>query len=146
MIDELPFSKAKQTAKSPNARCSSTGMLKRQCKCRSCLGARNRRKGQRKQREARKALNLRPESWAGRQANEETWHAANVRVEVKAGAQVKPIATRYVAARAQADAARAIGDLRPFVFVACPDGSQPLIVVRADELGRVLEAFAEEWS
>ena len=146
MTDELPFSKAKQTATSPNARCDRTGQLKRQCSCPKCMGSRNRRKGQRKQREVRKALNLKPEQWRGRQANEETWHAANVRVEVKAGAQVKPIATRYVAARLQSDAAKAVGDPRPFVFVAAPDGSQPLVVIRTDELPAVVAALMTEWS
>jgi hypothetical protein len=51
-----------------------------------------------------------------------------------------------VAARQQSDAAKARGDFRPFVFVAAPDGSQPLVVVRADELQAVVAAFLEEWS
>lgn len=144
------LSKEAQLARSPggNRYCEETGqrVLKRNCTGPKCRGARNRRKGQRKQREVRKALALRDEKWAGRTGNEETWNASNLRFEVKAGKQVQPVATRYVAARAQADAARAVGDFRPFVFVAAPDGSQPLIVVRADELQAVVAAFIEEWA
>lgn len=145
-MDDL--SKEAQLARSPggNRRCPTTNDLKRTCKCSSCQGARNRRKGQRKQRAARQALNLRSETWRGREANEETWHTSNVRVEVKAGKQVQPVATRYVNARAQSDASKARGDFRPFVFVACPDGSQPLVVVRADDLPAVVAAFVEEWA
>lgn len=147
-MTDLPFSKEAQLSRSPgyNPPCPKTGTPKRQCKCPSCVGRRNKRKGQRKQRQARKALGLKPERWKGREANEETWYSAAVRVEVKSGAQVKPIATRYVAARQQSDAAKARGDFRPFVFVAAPDGSQPLVVVRADELQAVVAAFLEEWS
>lgn len=144
------LSKDAQLARSPgqNRYCDETGerVLKRNCTGPKCRGRRNPRKGKRKQRDARKALMLKDEKWSGKHANEETWDSATVRVEVKAGAQVKPIATRYVNARAQSDAARARGDFRPFVFVAAPDGSQPLVVVRADELPAVVAAFVEEWS
>lgn len=148
MTDVNPLSKEAQLARSPggNRRCATTGVYKGSCKCPRCLGARNRRKGKRSQREVRKALSLRDEKWAGRQANEETWNASALRFEVKSGKQVQPVATRYVAARNQSDAARAIGDVRPFVFVAVPDGSQPLVVVRADELPAVVHAFMDEWT
>jgi hypothetical protein len=116
------------------------------CTCKSCIGRRSQSKGRKRQREVRKALNLRREKFSGRTGNEENWFASNLRFEVKSGKQVESVAVRYVAARNQSDAARAIGDLRPFVFVAAPDGSQPLVVVRADELERVVEAFMEEWS
>jgi hypothetical protein len=91
-------------------------------------------------------LNLKDEQWRPRTGNEETWNASNLRFEVKSGKQVEPIATRYVAARNQSDAARAVGDVRPFCFVAAPDGSAPLVLVRADELPAVVAAFVEEWS
>lgn len=148
MTDVTPISKEDQVERSPggNRRCATTGVYKGKCSCLRCRGARNRRKGQRKQREVRKALSLKPERWAGRTGNEETWHASNLRFEVKAGKQVGPVGTRYVAARNQADAARAVGDTRPFCFVAVPDGSQPLLVVRVDDLPAVVAAFVEEWS
>lgn len=147
MSDDLPFSRAKQVEDSPGGPkpCPRTGEPKRTCTCPSCRGRRNRAKGSRAQREARKALGLQPERWKGREANEETWMAA-LRVEVKAGAQVRPIATRYVAARNQSDAARAIGDTRPFALYARPDGSAGLLVIRADELPRVVAALLEEWT
>lgn len=144
------LSKDAQLSRSPggNRWCEETGqrVLKRSCTGPKCRGARNRRKGQRKQREVRKVLNLKPEKWAGRTGNEETWNASNLRFEVKSGKQVEPVATRYVKARNQADAARAVGDTRPFVFVAAPDSTTPLLVVRADELESVVAAFIEEWT
>lgn len=148
MTDTPDLSKEAQVSRSPggNRKCPRTGKFKRSCVCGPCKGARNRRKGQRKQREVRKVLNLKPEKWSGRTGNEETWNASNLRFEVKSGKQVEPIATRYVKARNQADAARAVGDNRPFAFVAAPDGSAPLVVVRADELEAVVAAFMEEWS
>lgn len=144
------FSKDAQLSRSPggNRWCEETGqrVLKRSCTGPKCQGARNRRKGQRKQREVRKALMLRDEKWRGSTGNEETWNASRLRFEVKSGKQVQPVATRYVAARNQSDAARPVGDTRPFVFVAAPDGTTPLVVVRADELPAVVAAFVEEWS
>jgi len=108
--------------------------------CASCRGARSRRSGLRKQREARKTLERVTGTSAGRYAsqtsNEELWRLS-IRVEAKSGAQVKPIATRYIAARAQSDAAHATGDPRPFVFVAVPDGwpaGKFLLTVHSDDL------------
>ena len=149
MSQQLPFSKEAQLERSPGQPryCDETGVrvTRRECDGPICRGRRNRAKGRRGQKKARDMLGLQPERWAGRHANEETWTAA-VRVEVKAGAQVKPVATRYVAARNQSDAARPIGDLRPFVFVAAPDGTQPLVVIRQDELRDVVYALVQEWS
>jgi hypothetical protein len=52
-----------------------------------------------------------------------------LRVEVKAGAQVYPIATRFSNAKGQSDEAKALGDVRPFAMVAMPDGSSDGIVL-----------------
>jgi hypothetical protein len=51
------------------------------------------------------------------------------RVESKAGAQVGPIATRFYAARAQSDASKALGDVRPFIMIAMPDGRSDGIIL-----------------
>lgn len=147
MTDANPLSKDAQVSRSPggNRRCPSTNVLRRDCDCRSCRSRRSQSKGRKGQKAARLGLGLRPEKWKGREGNEESWTAA-VRVEVKSGKQVQPIATRYLEARAQSDAARARGDFRPFVYVAAPDGSQPLAVIRTDELEAVVSALIEEWS
>lgn len=147
MSDTPDFSKEAQLARSPggNRRCPTTGVYKGKCTCRSCVGKRSRRKGQRKQREVRKALNLKSERWKGREGNEESWTAA-LRVEVKGGKQVESVNRWYVKARQQSDAAKAIGDTRPFAFVAAPDGTSPLIVVRTDDLPAVVSALMEEWT
>jgi hypothetical protein len=60
--------------------------------------------------------------------HEENWGGA-FRTEIKAGAQIGPIATRFHAAKAQSDAAKALGDIRPFVMVAMPDGTTEGIVL-----------------
>jgi len=79
--------------------------------------------------------------WRGRLANEETADHLPVRYESKAGAQVGPIATRYLAAEKQSEQARATGDVRPFVFLAMPDewGTDGLIVFR---LSRAVDVIA----
>lgn len=142
------LSKEAQVARSPggNRRCPDTSLLKADCRCPRCLGHQSQKKGRSGQRRARRALDLKPEKFSGRLGNEESWNAASVRAEVKSGKQVEPIARLFVEARNQSDAHRAIGDLRPFVHVAVPDGSQALIVIRADELREVVYALIEEWA
>jgi len=87
-------------------------------------GKRNRRKGDAKARRARKKLGL----GGHLTRHEENWGGA-FRTEIKAGLQVGPIATRFQAAKAQSDAAKALGDIRPFVMVAMPDGTTEGIVL-----------------
>lgn len=98
-------------------------------------GKRNRAKGDSKARKARKKLGL---VATGHQSSrhEEDW-TGRFRVEVKAGAQVQPIATRYFAARAQSAASKRLGDIRPFAMIAMPDGTSDGIVLMD------LEEFAE---
>ena len=68
-----------------------------------------------------------------------------VRAEVKAGQQIQALTTRFLAAEAQAEASRAHGDNRPFVFVAAPDGmGDQLVTFRISKLGEVLEAMRPE--
>ena len=98
-------------------------------------GQRNRAKGDGKARRARKKLGLTATGKAGSR-HEEHW-AGFFRVEVKAGAQVGPIATRFAAARSQSEASKALGDIRPFLMVAMPDGTSDGIVLMR------LEEFAE---
>lgn len=96
------------------------------------MGRRNRRSGLAKQRAARKALGVPSPAFHGQLANEENWLAYFARVEVKSGAQVGPIATRYLKAEAQSEANRSLGDPRPFLMVAMPQGwgSEGLVVMR----------------
>lgn len=102
-------------------------------------GKRNRAKGDSKARRARKMLGI-----AGANTrHEELWGGA-LRVEMKAGAQIEPIATRFRAALAQSEASRAVGDIRPFVLVAMPDGeSDGLAVMRLSVLSDLLEIIRE---
>ena len=111
----------------------------RNCNCPRCMGKRNRAKGDAKARQARKALGI-----AGvNSRHEEVW-GGNLRVEVKAGAQVNPIYTRFKAAEAQSDAARAIGDNRPFAMVAMPDGTKDgLVIIRLSDVTAFVAAHLE---
>lgn len=96
----------------------------RNCGDPAARGKRNRTKGDAKARRARKKLGLgghltrHEENWGGR-----------FRTEIKAGAQVGPIHTRFQAAKSQSDAAKSLGDIRPFVMVAMPDGTSEGIVL-----------------
>jgi hypothetical protein len=90
----------------------------------SARGRRNRAKGDSKARRARKKLGL----GGHLTRHEENW-GGHFRTEVKAGAQVGPIATRFNLAKAQSDAAKALGDIRPFIMVAMPDGTTDGIVL-----------------
>lgn len=113
--------------------------------CPSCRGARNRRSGMTKQRAARKALEAltgaEAARFVGQLGNEEAWSGLPLRVEVKSGAQVGPIWTRYRAAEDQSEASRARGDSAPFVMVAMASGTTDgLIVCRLSQFARVVEA------
>lgn len=96
----------------------------RGCNCPRCRGKRNRAKGDSKARTARKKLGI-----GGAMSRHEEHWGGRVRVEMKAGKQVDPIATRFNAARAQSEEARPIGDTRPFLMVAMPEGTSDGIVL-----------------
>lgn len=111
--------------------------------CRKCIGRRNRKKGTRKQRAAQRALGLvGPGSTLG--ANHEEHWRGNVRVEVKAGVQTHPAVTAYRKMRAQSEASRPIGDNRPFMGVAMPDGEPDgVVLIRLSELEAVALAIVD---
>ena len=111
----------------------------RGCNCASCRGKRNRAKGDSKARKARKALNLQ----GSNTRHEEHW-SGTVRVEVKAGAQINPIWTRYRLAEEQSEQQRPFGDSRPFIMVAMPDGmNDGLVIFRLSQLHETAEALVE---
>lgn len=115
----------------------------RGCPCRVCLGRRSKRKGQRKQSKAVTALGI-PRS--SLHPGHEEHLGGTVRIEVKAGAQVKPVMTRFLAAEMQSEAHRPYGDHRPFAFLAMPDGtSDGLVVVRLSKVHEFASAVAEQW-
>lgn len=98
-------------------------------------GKRNRAKGDSKARTARRKLGL-----AGVNSRHEELWRGRLRVEVKAGAQVSPIVTRFESARRQSDEAKAFGDTRPFAMVAMPDGSTTgVVLMTLDEFGLLLD-------
>lgn len=125
-------------------RCEDSGDLKRNCKCSRCLGARNRRKGLRKQRDARKAaekiLDQRAGRYASQTGNEENWRL-RLRFEHKATKQSGAVVTFYRNCREQCDAATSVGDIRPFVAIASQNGTSKRVWVISDE---DVVAFAEQ--
>lgn len=104
-------------------------------------GKRNRAKGDSKARRARKLLGI-----AGvNSRHEEHWGGNLIRVEVKAGAQVSPIATRFEAARRQSEAARALGDIRAFAMIAMPDDTREgIVLMRLSEFAAIVAALDEQ--
>ncbi len=115
----------------------------RGCKCKQCRGRRNRSSGLAAQRKAAKALMVPQVGWS-RPGDEENW-AGSVRAEVKSGAQVKPLHTAWAKAAAQSEAARPIGDTRPFVMVArvSPTGKDGLVILQESQLREVVYTLAE---
>lgn len=105
------------------------------CNDPTARGKRNRTKGDNKARIARRKLGLSATGNAGTR-HEEHW-GGMFRVEVKAGVQVGPIATRFYQAKGQSDASKAMGDIRPFAMIAMPDGKTDGIVLMT------LEEFAQ---
>jgi hypothetical protein len=114
----------------------------RGCPCRSCIGRRNRRNGQRKQGKARKILGIVGPTLGA--DHEENWRGA-LRLEVKSGHRESfPVDTRYRAMRKQSDASKAYGDNRPFAAVVMPPGmSDGYAIVRLSELRDVAWAVVE---
>ena len=117
----------------------------RGCKCPSCVGRRNRRKGQEKQRQARKALGIQPK-FHGQAANEEAWNESpylpGMRFEVKAGGQ---ISKWLIAAIAQVEASRSfVGTMfKPAVVLAPQGTSKQYVVIGMDDLLELAQAWQE---
>lgn len=84
-----------------------------------------------------------PVSGSLRPGNEEDY-AGLLRMESKSGAIVKPLFTSYLKAEAQSEAARPIGDTRPFVMTARvqPTSADGLIVLRESRLQETVYALA----
>lgn len=97
-----------------------------------------------KQRAAAKGLHIPPSKFMSQMGHEENLRGP-VRVEIKAGAQVGPIATRFTKYEEQSEAARPVGDHRPFVAVVMPEGwSTGIVMFRLTDLDAVVAAYAGE--
>lgn len=118
----------------------------RGCACRSCTGRRSRTQGLRKQRAAKKRLRVPSNRFHGQDGNEENWRGF-FRVEVKSGKQVGA-AKWFLRAEGQSDANKAIGDFRPFAYVAMPEGmgEEGFVTVRLSVWRDVIAPLLEEAS
>lgn len=109
------------------------------CRCPSCTGKRNRDKGDRRATKARKALGISGVN----SRHEEVW-GGNLRVESKAGAQCKPAVTAFERCEAQSEAARPVGDTRPFAAILSRDGSgDAVFACRLSQVHEVAAAVLE---
>jgi hypothetical protein len=97
-----------------------TGHVRRVCPCRKCQGGRNRKRGLEKQRKARRAIGIPDAKYGSQLSDEENWNGP-VRAEVKSGKQVGGLGP-FFRAEKQSEQSRAIGDSRPFIFIAMPEG------------------------
>jgi hypothetical protein len=128
--------------------CPKFGTLGKTGRAKGCgdpaaMGARNRRGGLKKQRDARKALGIPNAKNASTLSNEENW-SWHFRVEVKSGLQVSALTTRFLDAEQQAEASRAIGDSRGFVFIAMPkDMTDGLITMRLSSWQQTIAPLLE---
>lgn len=143
---EVPpgFPKRKEDQARPWACSKENEDCTRTSPCPSCLGRRNRARGRRKQRLAQRGIGIPLTRFHTNNGAEENWQGL-VRAEVKSGKQVQSLAARYLAAEAQSEAARAIGDTRPFIFLAMPLGwgSDGIVAYRVSKAGEVLNALLE---
>lgn len=121
----------------PRAKKMSDGLHHvRGCPCVRCRASRKYKDAHSKQNKGARELGLVTGKFA---PSDEENLGGHLRFEHKSGANdAGPIRTRYEACRAQSDAAKAIGDHRPFVAGFTPPGSRLMyVVVRSDDL----EAF-----
>lgn len=130
------------TLKKPNR--AGVRCVIRTCKCRSCRGRADRRTGKKKQGTAARRLGI-PTN--GIETGHEEHYAGALRIEVKSGdREAGPVWTRYAACEAQSEAARPIGDHRPFAAVFMPKGqSEGLVVVRLSKVNEFAAALVENW-
>ncbi len=117
--------------------------------CHSCRGRRNRDRGRVKQRVGVKLIEQQFDisfgDFRGQRAHEENMRGS-IRLEAKSGAQCGPAATRFKKSEEQSEAARPVGDLRPFAEILMPEGwgNDGIFSCRLSQLGRVVEALVNQ--
>lgn len=108
-------------------------------KCAHCRGAGNRAKGKRGQRMAAKSAGVTRHA----ATHEESFRGA-LRMEVKADRACQPAVTAFMRLEAQAEAARAVGDPRPFMAaVKVEKATEVIYMFRASQVDAVVTALAE---
>lgn len=131
------------TLKKPNAK--GVRCVARKCKCVSCRNRNNRKRGLKKQKQAAMALGLVTGKFA---PSDEEAFAGALRFECKATKrEAGPVWTAFQNVEAQSEAARPIGDHRPFVAAFMPpgEGRDGLVVCRMSVLNEVAAAIVEQW-
>lgn len=113
--------------------------------CPSCRGRKNRSNGNVGQREAARRAGVKK---AGSFfAGHEEQYDGPTRIEVKVGAQIKPMVTAFDKCKAQSEVSRPVGDSRPFVLHVrpLPNGKRQLTTFESnsdDEYKQAIYALA----
>lgn len=102
----------------PQQRKYKDGQHVRGCPCRRCKGRRTRAGGNAGQRNSAKRAGVK--KVGAFFAGHEEHYTGETRIEIKCGAQVRPVFTAFDKHKKQSDAARRIGDSRPFILHARP--------------------------
>jgi hypothetical protein len=120
----------------------------RGCVCPRCRGKRNRQKGLKKQRDARKRLGVAPSHKFG-DANEENWNDPLFANEVKSGAQIRAAVTAWNRIEAQVKSNQSdFGSQRkPCRAVLMPDdwGAEGLVIVRLSTWEQIVRPAMESF-
>lgn len=113
--------------------------------CRSCRGARVRREGLRKQRQAKKLLGVPANRFHGQDGAEENWRGSFAH-EVKSQGFAKPVATKFLLMEAQAKGNEAIGNRKPFLATFMPAGwgADGIVAMRLTEWNRHIVPLLDE--
>jgi hypothetical protein len=129
----------------PQLRKHKDGQHVRRCPCVRCKGRRTRNGGNTGQRNAARRAGVKKAGpfFAGH----EEQYDGETRIEVKCGAQVRPVFTAFEKHKKQSEASRRIGDVRPFVLHVRPaaESKRQLTVFETttdDEYKQALYAMA----
>lgn len=127
------------TLKSP--RPDGSRCVARKCKCPRCRGRNNNKRGHERQSKA-----FRRAGYVGKFSPRDEEAAGWVlRLEHKDGGKAQTVITAYERERQQSEAARPIGDPRPFVASYSRDEKHTYYVLRDDDLELVVAALAGSW-
>jgi hypothetical protein len=122
-----------------------TGQHIRGCPCKRCIGRRTRAGGNSGQRNSARRAGVK--KVGAFFAGHEEHYQGETRIEIKCGAQVRPVFSAFDKHKKQSDASRRIGDTRPFVLHARPaaESKRQLTVFESttdDEYKQTLYAMA----
>lgn len=127
------------TLKRPRA--DGSRCVARKCPCIRCRNKRNQRRGRSRQAQALRRAGYRGKYTPHHEEQARWWW----RWEHKDGKFARTVVTAYKRERAQSEAERPIGDVRPFVASYSVDTKHTYYVIRDDDLADAAVAMLENW-